>query len=304
MADKQTKASPEDVDSPPTQEEVMRWVREKGNPFELAIGREFRGNGWETRHGYYYEDPIEKKPRELDILAWKMARRTVSPDTVDTPAIGFTLAVQCKRSETNPWIVFSSDSTESHSLSVVNELPGTMGPQLIRWLGQEGKGDRLQKFGSVHYGRRYGHGITQYRRSKNVVDPAYNALVSAANAASAVAATQESVGGQVGSTLDAIVRIVLPVVVFGGTLYELYLADAGHEVLHEVAWLKVMTPDPLRPGSVVRVTVITPAALPTFLQQVDSDLNTLEMELFPSLKRLIDRDREKITREIAWRYRF
>ncbi len=77
---------------------VRGWLEKQGYPLEMRVAKIFSELGFGLRQGWFFQDPEEEKPREIDILAFL---ESYSGHPLMLEAI-----IECKWSE-KPFVVFS-----------------------------------------------------------------------------------------------------------------------------------------------------------------------------------------------------
>ena len=106
---------------------VLEWLRNVGYPLEIKVGRICRAKGWLTYHALTYSDPSEQKLRECDVYATRFVRHSGSG------TLSIDLAIECKRSAGNAWVVFGED-TRPHDWIVPSMLtPGRVPALCLRF---------------------------------------------------------------------------------------------------------------------------------------------------------------------------
>jgi hypothetical protein len=79
-------------------------IRKTGYPLEYETVRTLQDDGWSVISNKYYLDNDEEKPREVDVLAYKVS--TANPDF----NVYTTLIISCKKSEHSNWAFLTRDS--------------------------------------------------------------------------------------------------------------------------------------------------------------------------------------------------
>jgi hypothetical protein len=80
---------------------VQRWVEGQGYPLEMRVAQTFEQAGFEVSQSQKYLDPGTDELREIDVVA-SLNRQ------YDAITIATTLFIECKYSEDEPWVVFTS----------------------------------------------------------------------------------------------------------------------------------------------------------------------------------------------------
>jgi hypothetical protein len=240
---------------------VEKWLARQGYPLELRVGRVLSGAGWNVQHSRYYRDLRSTKMRELDIFA----SRFHDPGK-GKPLVGLALAIECKRSPDKPWVVLSSPQRMGEELFPSIVVVGEVATQAVNTFTELTK--RAGRFRLLQSGARRGHGMVRVSFNDHARAPnaAYAALQTVTSATAAFAKDVD------GFPLEPrFVQIILPVIVFDGALFELFLEDNGTEDLRQVDSAKVYSPISYGSGSMVLVNVVTVAGLDGLLQEANSD---------------------------------
>lgn len=190
-------------------ERVSKWLSEQGRQLEYEVEHTLRGLGFKTTRGRYYLDPNEGKAREIDVVA----AVEVDPHQREPYAVpSVQLAVECKMGGA-PWAVMTSDGPVPEWMSIATEsFLGLAGADVHKHL----KVPRPVALDVVA------------ADPKNR-DLAYQAMMQAINAATAI------VAGQWAPPL-----LVVPVIVTSSALVSVGFREDGTEEVQEVPWTRVV----------------------------------------------------------------
>jgi hypothetical protein len=240
-------------DEPPNDSpdaKVRAWLRREGYPLEYEAARILRGAGFRTIQGWSYRGEDERgtaKPREVDVLAsWEGG----GPDD-DEPTrrirSRFFIAVETKY-QTAPWVVL----TTSHP----PEWKPLATQMMWSFMGQLG----ISPQEAFPLGPEVGFSLKVVKERPKDPDAAFEALMQATNAATAVLDPGPTRGPQA--------EWALPVVVVRGGLFALGYTDEGVERLYEVPWCRMVWHGAARFDSPTVVDVVTIGFWPTHVRDL------------------------------------
>lgn len=224
---------------------VRDWLGREGYPLEYETAREMARVGYRPWQGRYYKDPDTGDPREIDVQA-------TEPDSITSPWRPVRVVAECKQNS-KPWLV----------LTEVVELPAGYGGNflLTKDVPKEllvSSKDRDASF-VLTPPERHGYMVVQAISGPDTPFAALQAVTKAAQDSIA-----ELSGGQS--------AICIPVIVVGGSLYQLGFEDDGREILEPVLWQRVVwhgtRPVHRERSQAVQVDVVTRAHLPAYLRSL------------------------------------
>lgn len=246
----------------PEAEALREWLEQGGYPLEYLTAREMTRAGFKAWQGMYYEDPDSGERREFDV-------RADEPDSLDPWRPVFVVA-ECKNNSKKPWIV----------LTTTAELEPGYGHRFLVKFGAmpSSWSSAIETAGFVlNMPPRHGFSVVQ---SHGGEDAAYAAM------RTVVKAARDPNLGPVrpGSA------IALPVIVLGGSLYQLGYKEDGSELLEPVLWQRVVWrgADGAR-GDSVQLDLVTQGHLPAYLRSLRTatkGLAALLADVDPSVKPL------------------
>jgi len=264
---------------------VRRILESTGFPLELQVAREFAnprgpyGVAAEVRHASYYQDPVEGKAREIDVVA-----AYGSAITQATPVrYEIVFAVECKSGTDGAWVLFTGDVYAPHGLGLGNRPHHSEHFPWVTIAGTAGMTDSWGRQGIEQSpivatsGRSLSSG-DERGKNKNV-DQMYEALTGAVAAADALTADARTP------------RIVFPVVVTDLPLFSCSMAPTGPDISVEKiesgqAPLLWRRPSGERDATIV--DVVTLDALPGYVEQAHGMASEL-LRKTEAEKTLIDR---------------
>jgi len=119
------------------QKAIYGWLKEQGYPLEMKVANIFSSLGFGIRQGWYFTDPEEGKPREIDILAFF---------NVNT---GYPLMLQfiveCKWSK-KPFVVFTYTDRTPQRPNPELQQANPVGKQFVKKIVAEGIINQLSLF--------------------------------------------------------------------------------------------------------------------------------------------------------------
>lgn len=264
---------------------VKAWLDGEGYPFELRIGRELSARGWSASHAVYFQDLRTRKPRQIDIAAWKLFN-----PLDDGRGIHVELAIECKHAGGQVWVVFSSDAELSEKSSPSMYTPGWIGQTVLSYY--EFSGSARQPLEWLNLAPARGHGIVRAMikrtrgRAGARLDQAFAAVRTAISAAEARA---DELGTVIHADVFDIIgpTVCLPVVLFNGPLFDYRIDTDGTETLTEIGSARLVAPTPGDAQSMRVVNVVTPPALHDFLRRVERDIANLLDAVAPEWETLM-----------------
>ena len=194
---------------------VSEWLAKQGFPLEFKTAEIFAKQGFETDQGAYITDPKEGKLREIDVIA-------SSVHQVDGRSYRFSLVTECKWSQDQPWVVFTSRRARPTLSASIAYLLGSPFAEAILWF-LAGDRDILERHRKalpirVGFAGRQAF-VDKDKREKELFYPTIQGVVAAA-----MAFTRDD--ARLPSSLSDIVRdvhIAIPTIVLDGSLFEAYL---------------------------------------------------------------------------------
>jgi hypothetical protein len=260
---------------------LRAWLNSHGAGLEFAVGRTLRESGWTTRHGGYFVDVETSKTRDLDVHA------SIYEGHPDHGVVSVVLAVECKRSRDKPWVAFTSSEHQVASTYEYALAPGHQSQVALLYAIKEG----LPTPDVMKRPIRIAHGLTTAHTNAGGSAPtdAYAAVRGAISAAAALTSRREEFQKNLASTYG-IIDLVLPVVVLDGHLFEMYIDDAGAEVIMACNVVRLVMPDPMIQNGTVVCTITTLDGLQVTAASLAADARTMASRILPSAKSICDRN--------------
>ncbi|MBI1885225.1 MAG: hypothetical protein HYS09_02750 [Chloroflexi bacterium] len=204
---------------------IVEEIKASGYPLELDVVEAFQSAGWVTTHGSMYLDADEQKPREIDVVAYKVHEAGER----DGRRYGLTCAavVECKRSD-RPWVFFVRESSDQHDHLYFR--PASMISNLVRAVGEANIRNALWYRKSLLRANTYFEPFAKRNENPQKV---YAALSSVTKAALFEENRFKNV------KIPSLIFVCFPIIVFGGTLFEakvkgedIDLTDVAHVLVN------------------------------------------------------------------------
>jgi hypothetical protein len=258
---------------------IKAWLETQGYPLEMRIAKMFRSASFTRVVESDYFESSEKVWREIDVSAqlgqaWKQEELRIFFDMF--------VICECKSSprRKTPWVVFTTDAPHLDERARVHARSGTeLGRSVLEQIVVDEKLRALPLFKSA---QRYGYSVinpltrrfseepegqisdskdpnTKPQKDSNY-DTAWGVLMKMLDAARAKAS--------IVSPVYAIARIVFPVIVVSGKLFESYLDDSGSVAVIERERLTMLWRNPAGDNLTTQVHFIAEHALASFVEDV------------------------------------
>ncbi|MFE9577021.1 hypothetical protein ACFYO1_11605 [Nocardia sp. NPDC006044] len=251
---------------------VAKWLQQQGYPLEMRTARELQSKNIWASLGHY-EDAESGQLRETDVYA------RASREEEDGPTLDIWLALECKTSRRNPWVLFTDTVSPWTQRNLRTQR--LCAPDDRRWLARATRSSTQSKLpipllqGYAPFGYAVARAL-----NRNNEDFAFGAMMSVGKAAAGI---QKSLSSEASFFGDRNHSVIVPVLVIDAPLLQCQLKDDGSIGLQEidrgtVVWKYRLSPDH-PPSTVIRI--VTPSVLP----QLADDLNLTADNLFATLKR-------------------
>jgi hypothetical protein len=222
---------------------VREWLDKEGYPLEFEAAREIKRAGFDAWQGRYYEDTEAKTHREIDVSAQE-------PESTHNgnwrPVF---VVVECKNNS-KPWLVLTTTLTLDAGFGTRFLIARGVGPnELSLETAIPGPGFL------TNVPERHGYSVVQ----------------TIAGADSGYGAMQSVVKASIDTVSDFTNRqpaLAIPVIVLGGSLYQLGFRDDGTEILEAVLWQRVIWFGSSAARDSVQIDVVTKNYLPAYLRQL------------------------------------
>lgn len=201
-------------------EKLTAWLAKTGYPLEMRVASVLTKLGFTTIQSESFQDPVEDKPREVDVVGYLQYLPTgVKHLPEGTHEMHFGLVCECKLSLDRPWIVFTSARERITSTTQLRQTAASqLGKQFLVGASQTA---RLQQALFFKGPPRLGYSVTTGFDDK---DRAYDAIRSVAQATRGIVDFY-------GSAAVGKPAFAWPVVVVDGPLFECFLNAAGNPEL-------------------------------------------------------------------------
>jgi len=205
---------------------LKKAVNKTGFLAELEAGRCFSENNWDVKQNFYYIDSAEKKERELDMLATSLAR------PIDYKSYQVSLSLFCdvkKITDNKSWVIFSTEKNQHDQrydyLKIVSKLTEPINSEIVKnTLSQTKKYPRIGRTYSV---------ISD--KGKHGEDQIFTAIKASIKALKYYYGIENQINVTVGQNIrkNIVLKIMEPVIILKGSLYEIYLNEQNKECYEE-----------------------------------------------------------------------
>lgn len=240
-------------------EAVTEWLNKQGFPLEMVVAAEFRRQGFLVIQSEFYEDPTTKAQREIDVAAH-------AQESTGKRLVRITFIVECKVSRDKPWVIFTSETVAlAKRAGVAQRAASRTGRRFLDAICYQ---QSIQQLPFFRLPDRPGYAMVQALREGGARDLAYEALAGV-SAATAAEASEPDISSFFGRT--DIIKVVFPVVVVDGKLFESYLDETGKIHVAEVTEATLVWRNPAAASihSIIRIST-----LPFLSQLVAEALST------------------------------
>jgi len=249
------------------QKAVYGWLKEQGYPLEMRVANVFSGLGFGIRQGWYFTDPDEGKPREIDILAFFNVY-TGHPVTLQ-------FIIECKWSK-KPFVVFTYPDRKPQRPNVELQQANPVGKEFVKKLVTDGIINQLSLFSPMSP---LGYAMTQAQISMKEVnevgrtgsnkDEAFDALMKVAKATYGILDYHTHRAETVTKEGDPIQYVLgflaFPLIVVDAPLFDCHLNEKGDVVVEPISQALINWSYP-RLGN-LSIRVCTLEALPSITNQ-------------------------------------
>jgi hypothetical protein len=200
-------------EKPTLKKKVEEWLAKQGYPLEMRVAQVLKQRGWLVLHSRRYNDPIQQKEREIDLLA-------ISDDPSESSSLAGDLVIECKWTRDKPWVLFSGTKLATNAIAQLAATPKTSGAMAKIPYDEV---PTLPLFENVDEG----YSLVQALKTEKTEDPTnvgYTAVQTVINAADFFAS-------QMSEELDI---LFVPVVVIDGELFRGTLSEKGEVVIDPI----------------------------------------------------------------------
>jgi hypothetical protein len=248
------------------QKAVYGWLKEQGYPLEMKVSKVFSSLGFGIRQGWYFTDPEEKKPREIDILAFFNVYEG-HPLTVQ-------FIIECKWSR-KPFVVFTYSNRTPQMPSPELQQANPVGKQFIKKIVSDGIINQLSLFSPTSP---LGYAMTQAHISAKATneggissnkDDAFDALMKVAKATYSMldyyTHKAEPIRKEGDTAQYALAYLAFPLIVIDAPLFDCHLNESGDIVVEPISQVLINWSYPLLGNIPIRVCTLE--ALPSVVNQ-------------------------------------
>jgi hypothetical protein len=243
-------------------DKILAEINKTGFPLELRVSKLLHGNGYHVANNLYYIDRDDNKGREVDIRALK---NTVFEVEEISYFVRHCLLIECKRSTSKPWVIFTSPQTSyDHELHEVDcrglaSADAWISDDLLDAL------ERIHPFAALE---RRGRSYFEPFKSTETGEAIFKSLTTA------VKATVTTRDGGFAAGGKQSICFYYPLVVFDGRLFEAHLGDNDDIAITEAGTIMVsfFYDSPSYKQEKFTVPIVTEGYLDDFLSKLDSVL--------------------------------
>lgn len=202
---------------------LQKAVNMTGFLAELEAGRCFVENNWDIKQNFYYFDSSEKKEREIDILATNTAR------PFDNKSYEILLSFFCdvkKITDNKAWVIFSTNRNRYDErydyFKITSKLEVHTNKEIAKNIL-----NYTQKYPRI--GRTYS---TISAEGKNEENQIFTAIKNSTKALKYYYNIEQRTGALINNQNirnNIILKIMAPLIILKGSLYEIYLDDQNKE---------------------------------------------------------------------------
>jgi hypothetical protein len=246
-------------------------VNKTGFLAELEAGRCFLENNWDVKQNFYYFDSAEKKERELDILA---SLTRLFDNKSSKASISFFCDVK-KITNDKSWVIFTTERNQHDQrydyLKIISKLSELINKEILKnILGQAKKYPRI--------GRTYS-AISD--KGKHEEDQIFTAIKSSTKALKYYYGIENQSNAIIGNQNirnNIVLKIMEPLIILKGSLYEIYLDKDNNEVKRSIITYNNICDNVI--GENYLIEIVTIDELDNFLKEKQSWLQYLINDIF------------------------
>lgn len=201
-------------------QKVSDWLAEEGYPLEFRVAHAFRAAGFRVRQGIRIPDSKTGKAREIDVIALKSFK-------LEEVTFYFASLIECKWSKNKPWVLFSSETDQTHGYSVLFSLSSSFVADVVTHIlasDEDLSNDPyLKELQQTTYGGRVAF------TKENDMDLFYSTVQSVISKSVLVAKIDDP--DILGNSIPEYGSIVFPIIVVNGELFEASY-NSGHDCIN------------------------------------------------------------------------
>jgi hypothetical protein len=230
------------------------WLEEQGYPLEMVVARTFREADFRTLQSSYYTDPESDVQREIDVIAYRQ-------NQIGKILVRVSFAIECKLSRDKPWVLFTSEDVRlAGPARVVQRASSGLGHKFLSSIARD---EDIQTLNMLSLPRRPGYGVTQAFTSGQ--DTPYTACMGVAKCAVAEVLAADKAS----RTQGPLLKIVFPVVVMDGKLFECYLTEDGAITVLEIERGILVWRNPIVRVPHTIIDIVTVTGLPSLVRDAN-----------------------------------
>jgi len=208
-------------------DKLKKAVKKTGFLAELEAGRCFLENKWDVRQNFYYIDKAEKKERELDILATSLVR------PIDYKSYQVSLSLFCdvkKITDNKAWVIFSTKQNQHDQkidfLKTISKLLKSKNIEIAKNVLRQ-----RQEYPRI--GRTYSVISENGQYGEDQIFTAIKASTKALKYYYWIESQSNNITGNKNIRNKIILKIMEPLIILKGSLYEIYLNEQNKECYEE-----------------------------------------------------------------------
>jgi len=252
---------------------ILTWLETQGYPLEMRVSRAFQQGGFHVVQSDYYQDRETEELREADVVAGLQK-------VIGNILLRVTCVIECKSSNSKPWVLFASDRKLSAPARVTQRAGNYLAQAFLDGVCKHAE---VQSLPILQVPAKPAYGMTQAFTSG--ADICYAAAMSVANAALGYSFRDEPITHK--RSAPDLLEIVFPIIVTEASLFSAHLEkDSSISLKEEKAGLLLWRKQIVgMPHTIVHV--VTASHLKDFVDDASASAQRLielcEGELRPKL---------------------
>jgi len=268
---------------------VTTWLNEQGYPLEMRVASTLQQGGFRVVQSEYYSDPETGDSRELDVVAFKQKK-------LQNVLFRVSLLIECKRSTSKPWLLFTSDKKRlADPARVAQRAANSLGRHFLHEACQISDIQSLPVFSLPE---RPAYGVTQALTTGK--DICYSSVTSVSKAALATVAELDERKEADKKGMRRLLRplnicsIVFPLVVVEGRMFEVYLDDKENVEVADIDNGTLLWRNPVVGMPHTIVNIVSSSSFEQFSNEAQASIDKLfeltEKQLSESMKKATERE--------------
>lgn len=210
---------------------LKKAVNKTGFLAELEAGRCFLENNWDIKQNFYYFDSTEKKERELDILA---SFTRPLPDKSYKVSVSLFCDIK-KITDNRSWVIFSTEKNKHDQrydyLKITSAYPKTVNRETVESISKNTL-SQIQKYPRI--GRTYSVMSEKGKHEEDQIFTAIKASTKALKYYYGIENQSNIISRNQDIRNNIVFKIMEPVIILKGLLYEIYLDKENKKCYKEV----------------------------------------------------------------------